>query len=360
MIRKLIVFFCLMLAVTAWGFAAEPAPVKIMTQNMDAGTDLTFAVAELLGLLPPGVDGVGLTYWEIQVAEIPGRAGLLAAKVAEKKPDLLALQEVTLWRTGATVNTATTVLFDQLQLLRSALAADGVPYDIVAVNTLGDLALPMASGGALRFTDRDALLIRSDLRPPAFKLSDVHANTFDAVYSLGGLQVPAGWISAMVHTGNRHFRLVTTHLQSPVGTDPTAISVQTAQANQLIHELRNSTVPVVLAGDFNSDAIRGTAGPGPDNTKTAAMIQAAGYTDTWTLAGSGPGPTWPMYLEDQFPPSFFFAPTPPPGPFERIDLIFSQGLNVVSVEHIINPYPLAATWPYCASDHAGVLAVFQF
>src|ERR1039458_9649696 len=90
MIRKLIVFFCLMLAVTAWGFAAEPAPVKIMTQNMDAGTDLTFAVAELLGLLPPGVDGVGLTYWEIQLAEIPGRAGLLAAKVAEKKPDLLA------------------------------------------------------------------------------------------------------------------------------------------------------------------------------------------------------------------------------------------------------------------------------
>src|ERR1017187_7482407 len=70
MTRKLIVFFCLMLAVTAWGFAAEPAPVKIMTQNMDAGTDLTFAVAELLGLLPPGVDGVGLTYWEIQLAEI--------------------------------------------------------------------------------------------------------------------------------------------------------------------------------------------------------------------------------------------------------------------------------------------------
>ena len=358
MIRKLIVFFCLMLAVTAWGFAAEPAPVKIMTQNMDAGTDLTFAVAELLGLLPPGVDGVGLTYWEIQLAEIPGRAGLLAAKVAEKKPDLLALQEVTLWRTGATVNTATTVLFDQLQLLRSALAADGVPYDIVAVNTLGDLALPMASGGALRFTDRDALLIRSDLRPPAFKLSDVHANTFDAVYSLGGLQVPAGWISAMVHTGNRHFRLVTTHLQSPVGTDPTAISVQTAQANQLIHELRNSTVPVVLAGDFNSDAIHGTAGPGPDNTATAAMIQAAGYTDTWAIRhSSDQGPTWPLYLEDQFPPPSFFAPSTPS---ERIDLIFSQGLNVVSVEHIVNPDPPASAWPYCASDHAGVLAVFQF
>jgi hypothetical protein len=103
MIRKLAVFLCLMLAVTAWGFAAEPAAVRIMTQNMDAGTDLTFAVAELRGILPPGV-GVELTYEEILATNIPQRTALLAARVAAKKPDLLALQEVTLWRTGASVD----------------------------------------------------------------------------------------------------------------------------------------------------------------------------------------------------------------------------------------------------------------
>jgi endonuclease/exonuclease/phosphatase family metal-dependent hydrolase len=327
MIRKLIVLLCLTLVVTGWGFAAQPSPVSIMTQNMDAGTDLTFAIGELEGYFPPGI-GVELTYQEVLATDIPGRAALLAARVAQNKPDLLALQEVTLWRTGTSVNAATTVLFDQLQLLLSSLATEGVPYDIVAVNTLGDLALPKASGGALRFTDRDALLIRADLRPPAFHLSDVHTNLFDAVYSLGGLQVPAGWISAMVHTGNRQLRLVMTHLQSPVQNDPTATAVQAAQATQLIHELRNSTLPVVLAGDFNSDAIQGTAGPGPDNTPTAATIQTAGYADTWVLASSGPGPTWPLYLEDQYPPPFFahaFA-------FERIDLIFSQGLSVSSVQ----------------------------
>ena len=356
MIRKLIVLLCLTLAVTAWGFAAQPSTVSVMTQNMDAGTDLTFAIGELLGYFPPGV-GVELTYEEILASRLPDRAALLAAKVAEEKPDLLALQEATLWRTGVSVNTATTVLADQLQLLLAALAAKGVPYNIAAVNTLGDLALHKASGGALRFTDRDALLIRADLRPPAFSLSDIHANTFDAVYSLGGLQVPAGWISAMVHTGNRHFSLVTTHLQSPVTGDPTAAAVQMAQASQLIHELRNRTVPVVLAGDFNSDAILGIGGGGPDNTATAATIQAAGYLDTWTLAGSGTGPTWPLYLEDQYPASSFFAHY---SPYERIDLIFSQGLSVVSVEHVLAPDPIVAEWPYCASDHAGVLAVFQF
>src|ERR1019366_5419872 len=137
---------------------------QFRTKLCGRGTDLSFAIAELLGFLPPGV-GVELTYDEVLASEIPGRAALLAAKVADKKPDLLALQEAWLWRTGASVNNATTVLYDQLQLLLADLAAAGVPYDIVAVNTLGDQALPRASGGALRITDRDALLIRADLLP---------------------------------------------------------------------------------------------------------------------------------------------------------------------------------------------------
>lgn len=124
----------------------------------------------------------------------------------------------------------------------------------------------------------------------------------------------------------------------------------------MIHDLRNSAVPVVIAGDFNSDAILGTAGPGPDNTGTAALFQAAGYLDTWSIAGTGPGPTWPLYLEDQYPPPFFAHSVP----FERIDLIFKQGLNVVSVEHVLEPGPAANQWPYFASDHAGALSTLEF
>jgi hypothetical protein len=297
-----------------------------------------------------------LTYQEVLAARIADRASLLANRVAMKKPDLLALQEVTLWRIGEDANSATIVVADQLQSLLSSLTANGVPYDVAAVNSLTDLAFPKASGGVLRITDRDVLLVRADLHPPGLHLSDVHANRFDTQYSLGGIQTFSGWISASVHTGNRHFRLVNTHLQSPVPGDPTSIAVQTAQANQLIHELRNSTVPVVLAGDFNSDAILGTGGTGPDNTATAATIQAAGYLDTWLVAGTGNGPTWPWYLQDQNPPAFFAHSFP----IERIDLIFSQGLHVVSVEHVLAPGPSANVFPYFASDHAGVLAVFEF
>jgi endonuclease/exonuclease/phosphatase family metal-dependent hydrolase len=354
MLRKLIVFLCLMLAVRASAFAEEPKHVSVMTQNMDAGSDLTFVIGELLGSLPTGV-GVELTYEEILASGIPQRSALLAAKVAAEKPDLLALQEATLWRTGATVDTATTVLFDQLQLLQSRLAADGVPYDIVAVNSLTDVALPKASGGAFRFTDRDVLLVRADLHRPDFHLSDIHATTFTAEFSLAGLQVPSGFISATVHSGDRDFRLIATHLQSPITGDPAAAVVQVAQAQEILDELHKSPLPAVIAGDFNSDAILGTSGSGPDNTATAALIQAAGYADTWSTLNNMPGPTWPFYLEDKYPPPFVVTSTP----FERIDLIFSKDLNVVSVEHVVAPGPTSGI-PYFASDHAGVLAVFQF
>src|SRR5579863_9565910 len=166
MIRKLMVLVTLLCAVAFWGIAAEPAPFTVMTQNMDAGSDLTYLIIGLATNNVPG--GVALTYEEILSAAIPQRADLLAAQIAARKPDLLALQEVTLWRTGDTPQTATTVVADQLQLLLSSLSVRGVPYDIVAVNTVNDIALPMAlSGvtlpGAFRFTDRDVLLVRSDL-----------------------------------------------------------------------------------------------------------------------------------------------------------------------------------------------------
>jgi endonuclease/exonuclease/phosphatase (EEP) superfamily protein YafD len=160
----------------------------------------------------------------------------------------------------------------------------------------------------------------------------------------------------MVHLGNQRFRLVMTHLSSPVPGDPAATAIQVAQAHQLLDGLRNSAVPVILAGDFNSDAILGTAGPGPDNTPTAALIQSAGFLDSWAAAGSGTGPTWPFFLEDQYPPTFFIPSTP----YERIDLIFSQGLQVVSAEQVVAAGPIANQWPSFGSDHAGILATFQF
>ncbi len=339
------VFFSLEALLLGSATYASEAVVKIMTQNMDAGTDLGFVLALEV---PEGVD---LTLEEIQASNIPQRANLLAKKIASEKPHMVALQEVTLWRTGPTPETATHVLYDQLKLLLRALALHRAPYDIVAVNTLTDLALP-GSDRALRYTDRDVLLIRSDLRPPAFHLSDVHAHIYDAALDFQGLIVTQGWISAEVHMGNNHFRLVNTHLESPIPGVPEATQVQVDQATELIHALRNVTVPVVLCGDFNSDA---NFGNGPDKTPSVALIEAGGYADVWRIANPiDPGPTWPLFLEDQSPPDFFA----PFVPFERIDLFFSQDMQVMSAKQVLAPASSGSLPPF-GSDHAGVIAVFR-
>ena len=277
-------------------------------------------------------------------------------------PEIVAIQEAALWRSGITPETATKVDFDLLAMLVSALRSAGVPYDVVAVNHLSDLALPGNLIGALRFTDRNAVLIRSDLRPPQFHLSNVHARAFDAAFPFTEqLTVKAGWISADVHVGNRQFRFVTTHLETPIEGIEEAALVQEAQALELIHELRNLTIPVVICGDFNADASDG--GPSVDDTPTVGLIEAAGYTEVWpaTHAVGDKGLTWPYYLEDQFPggglPPPFFAPSVP---FERIDLFFTKGMEIVGSDLAFAAMPPIPDIPTFASDHSGVVAVFRF
>ena len=81
---------------------ASPAPAKgkdrhirVMTRNMDAGTDFNLiAVAS-----PEDFENALMeTISEVVQSKIPERATRLAAEIAETKPDIIALQEVTTWK----------------------------------------------------------------------------------------------------------------------------------------------------------------------------------------------------------------------------------------------------------------------
>jgi endonuclease/exonuclease/phosphatase family metal-dependent hydrolase len=115
--------------------------------------------------------------------------------------------------------------------------------------------------------------------------------------------------------------------------------------------LNASPYPVILAGDFNSDA--SPLGKGPDLTPTAGNISAAGYTDVWQKLHLPPdyGLTWPRYLEDINPVP---ASQEPATPTERIDLIFEKGLTPLNIKLIFG------TNAPLASDHMGVMATLQF
>ena len=338
--------FRIAILIAALAAAAQAQTARIMTQNMDDGTNNSYLLA--FANTNPKV-GVDLTLAEIVASNIPERAWRLAGSIAAERPDIVGLQEVSLWRFGLTPATADFVLYDQLKLLLAALAARGVPYRAVAVNNLTDIALP-ATVGAVRLTDRDALLVRSDL-PASFQVRNPQAHVFAAGLPILGFQIQAGWISADVQVESKVFHLVSTHLTSAIPGVPATTAVQVAQAQELVNALQSDTDPVILSGDFNSDANHGN---GPDATPTFALIESAGYADDWaSVHPSDPGPTWPVFLQDQTPPKFFAPSTP----FERIDLFFSKGLQVMDETRIITPAP--ETPPGFASDHAGVITTLR-
>jgi endonuclease/exonuclease/phosphatase family metal-dependent hydrolase len=330
-------------------FADNPHMVTVMTRNMDAGTDLNYILAAIdqASLFA----GTAETLAEVKASGIPARAARLADEVAAHKPDLIALQEVTLWRTGPLLAPpATEVLYDQLDLLMAELAKRKLHYGIIAVQWLLDAEAPVPTEGIdLRMTDRNVILARIDLPRSQFKVSNVQTNVFGTIFQfgsplLGEFVEPTGWMSVDVEILKSKFRFVNTHLES-TGV-PGGEQIQKAQVDELLAVLASRAMPVVLAGDFNANAE-----PGPEHTGAVERIVVAGYSDAWDLVKPAcPGYTWPLFGEDQA--------SGPTTPNERIDLIFTgcgstfcfgRDLRVLSAERT----GVRSPW---ASDHAGVVA----
>ncbi|MBZ5498046.1 MAG: endonuclease/exonuclease/phosphatase family protein [Acidobacteriia bacterium] len=365
--RRRILVSMLLIVSFLFAFSMSPAlagsdkrTVNVMTYNMDAGTDLGlvffFASQGQLAL------GVSATYGELLQSDISGRAALLADEIAAQQPYLISLQEVTLWRTGSSVSNANDVLFDQLELLTSALADRNQHYEVVAVQRLTDVAAPLdlsligmpadPAKAALRFTDRDVVLARTDLKQSELDLSNVQKHLFEhtLIVPLGQLSVTSlhGWISVDAKIRGKSVRFGCTHLESTYPDTPFEVQakgIQADQAAELIEAMNADELPVILAGDFNSDA--SGLDIGPDQTSTYVDILRAGYTDAWQLAllRGDPGLTWPLFLEDPLASN-------PLGPIERIDFIFARDMTTLDVRRVGFQIPYA-------SDHAGVVAVLR-
>ncbi len=338
-----ILAFMLLIAILTFGLTISPAVadsdkrlVNVMTQNMDAGTDLLYFFAFSDPIL-----ATQLTYKELLASDFTVRAGLLADQIAAQRPYLVSLQEVTLWQTiSATGETG--ILADQLDLLMNALAARHQQYEVIAGQDLTDITAPLGDGFYLRFLDRNVILARTDLKQSELALANVRSGIYDAKIAPvpGFPEELNGWLSVDVKIRGKSMRFFSTHLESPISqVDDT----QVRQGQELIAIMADSILPVILAGDFNSDA--SGLKIGPDQTPTAAMIVEAGYADAWPTLHQGElGLTWPLYLEDIY--------AGPSSPFERIDIIFERNLEILDVNVVGNNAPFT-------SDHAGVVATLQ-
>ncbi|MCX6629840.1 MAG: endonuclease/exonuclease/phosphatase family protein [Candidatus Solibacter sp.] len=251
--------------------ADNPHVVTVMTRNMDAGTDLNYILAatDQASLLA----GIGATLAEVKASGIPARASRLADEIATHKPDLIALQEVALWRTGPLFQSpATEVLYDQLDLLMAELTKRKLHYGIVAVQSLFDAEVPVPADGIdLRMTDRNVILARIDLPQSQFDITNVQTHRYKTIFTfgsplLGEFVEPMGWMSLDVEVFKSKFRFVNTHLEST--SVPQGDKIQMAQVDELLAALSSPGMPVILAGDFNSNAE-----PGPENTGAVRKIE---------------------------------------------------------------------------------------
>jgi endonuclease/exonuclease/phosphatase family metal-dependent hydrolase len=315
--------------------------VRVMTQNMDEGTD--FIELTKAKTIEEFLQAVTTTYQNIVATKPAERAAAMAREIAKNHPDLVGLQEASILRTG-TLKTppATTVQMDLLQSLISELANLREHYFVVAIVPGLDAEAPSTLGFNVRITTQDAIIARSDIEMVTIGSPQVHQ--YQAVVTIstpiGPITIPRGWASLDATIRGRALRFVTTHLEP---NDP---SVQLAEVRELAQKAGDTNLPVVFAGDFNADAGNPS---GPTFATYQALIDA-GFRDAWGLRRQDPGYTCcedPLLLN------------PKPTLDQRTDLILLRDLRIGDV-NLIGDKPSDRTssglWP---SDHAGVAATLR-
>ncbi|MFL6128874.1 MAG: endonuclease/exonuclease/phosphatase family protein [Mycobacteriales bacterium] len=318
--------------------------LQVATYNLYLGANLQ----PLFAATPETVAGLTQAVWDhVEQVDFRVRAQAIAKLIDGSDPDLVGLQEVVLWERGSTPATLQPV-YDFQQILLDALAARGERYQPVAVSrNFQSPAVPLASGGLARFTDRDVILVRAD-QHPAVRVSNPQAALYAAALPLpnpllGGAPIVRGWASVDVQVLGKPVRFVDTHLEA------FHAGVRALQAQELAALLAGSPLPVVLVGDLNSR---------PDDSTGAygILTGALHLADAWVEVHGPDGGFTSGQTDDLNLPESLLD--------HRIDYVLYQPVGLRATAATVlgeqqrdrtPPLPGApfGLWP---SDHAGVAA----
>ncbi len=267
-----------LLAGTAAAKYGPGTEVNVMTRNLYLGADLAPAIAAKN--TNEFVKANGQILREVTANDFPTRAKGLAKEILKKKPDLVGLQEVALWRTGPPSlepllspagATAATVRYDYLTELLDRLNSGKKRYRVAVVQQEFDFEAPADENGVAgdgpngfikdaeingRLTMRDVILVRLGAGVvTSHPLKGNFASMLTVQLSGVEVKVLRGWtaLDAKVR-GSKKFRFVNTHLEA--FDDSTQVpSIRAQQAAELVAAGGPATsgLPVVLLGDLNSD-----------------------------------------------------------------------------------------------------------
>jgi endonuclease/exonuclease/phosphatase family metal-dependent hydrolase len=382
--------------------AEEPYRITVMSRNIYLGADVGVA----LELIPNFPKAAQFMWDQVKKTDFATRAPKLARESAQDRPEIIGVQEATIWYCKKDFFSDKVEVFNFLDQFIAATKASGVGYSLATANGVEAFnpgysiaAIPYVTkvrdpevfnpifgqdSASCGFTIGDALLVRDDVKD---RIIQVGNTEYDATYSIVPtlMTIYRGYTWADFKVQDSVVRLITTHLESI--WDENKVPNSALQAQQLVADLKDAKMPIVIMGDFNADyrdpRPQGEPNPGeqpvasetcptPGGAKCNAystMIEA-GFENaspdaknpryfTWGASALLNGPDKKRALDaKKFGNQYGFT--------DRLDYIFTKNVYAtVSSKIIGNVWPDGSGVWDCGkdkcfpSDHAGVVATIE-
>jgi endonuclease/exonuclease/phosphatase family metal-dependent hydrolase len=263
-------------APTALAAKQKPAAVSVMTRNVFLGADLPPLAAAQPG--PDFEQKSGAMLAEVTAGDPNGRMKLIGDEIAKARPDLVGLQEVSLWRTGPKGDPApaTDVRFDFLGAIRKELTARHRSYRVVARKFGFNVEGPTDQGVDVRLTLGDVVLARKGVKVSHAKGGLFKSQLHFPTAALGDVSVNRSWNSLDATVRGARFHFVNSHLEAY------SAAFRLDQAKELVAGPLKSKRPTILVGDLNSGATL----PKPEDRPPFNAITKAGFKPRRTVTSS--------------------------------------------------------------------------
>ena len=368
---------------------ASSAEIDVMTQNQYLGADLTPVLGAATADPFDSVmfsKAVVQALTEIAATRPAARAQALAAEIAQRKPDVVGLQEA--YKFGCSpypgFPTRRGIGCDDPSIkgaftdhLRDTVTALRGQYVVAGkVTNLNVAALPFyvnSYPAVLTVADRDAILVRKGLPAAAVdfvalgqcaKPSDQGCNYQTAPppfnTPLGPIAIERGFLAVDMKVKGHAYRVFNTHLEQRLLAPslPETRKLQVGQAFELAGVAAGTwdgQRGLIVVGDFNS-APEDVIDPSVPTPYQVFMLY--GFTDAWTMRPHAEAGLTCCQAED--------LTNRKSALYERIDMIFpfvrpqrvlDMRLLGTTMGDKTRPPGNGGLWP---SDHAAVAAKLQF
>lgn len=320
---------------------------KPMTYNVYLGANLQplFGVTDPIELMRRAA----AINAHVDQVDFNARGVALAREIIDADPDVVSLQELSLWQTAPLANPANaTTRYDFLAILLAELERQGSPYAAAVVNPTYTGALPISATTLGIFTDRNAIIVR---QAPEVSAANPAEGTYEAALRapVGGgfLEAKRGWASVDVLVRDRGYTVIATHLEA---FDP---AIRQAQVRELVDIVAAASYPVVLAGDLNIYP----EGERVVDAEEWQMLTNAGLADSWVEAGEAPAFTAGQSDDLDNVPSMLdnMVDFVLHGGVGRIETVDGSG-HIAGEELDDRTATEPRLWP---SDHAGVVVTLR-